>query len=138
MTRFDRKRVKIVAIKNFDEELYRLAKTYAALEGRTIASIFEEALRDWLESRGSHEEARIWTKLELAYEENMKALEEVIDSLSGEEGKYLLICNGRVVGIFETYEEAARKSEEVCSVNALILELPLKKAVEEIELGFPW
>ncbi|WFO74826.1 hypothetical protein J4526_07055 [Desulfurococcaceae archaeon MEX13E-LK6-19] len=38
------KRTRLVAIKNFDEELYMLVKTYASLEGRTIASILRRLL----------------------------------------------------------------------------------------------
>ena len=47
---------RLVAIKNFDEELYRLIKTYAALENRTIASVIEEAVRSWLASRKDYDE----------------------------------------------------------------------------------
>jgi len=84
------------------------------------------------------EEVHAWSRLERAYEENLKAAEMFVESTSRSEGRFLLVCDGRVVGVFETYEEAAKKSEEVCSVNALIPELPLKRVTEEVELGFPW
>ncbi len=42
---------RLVAIKNFNDELYRMVKAYASLEGRTISSIFEEAIRLWIGSR---------------------------------------------------------------------------------------
>ncbi len=66
------KRTRLVAIKNFDDELYRLIKAYASLEGRTIASIVEEVLRYWMENRGDYNEVRLWVDLDREYEENFK------------------------------------------------------------------
>ncbi len=139
MDRFDQlRRTKSVAIKNFDEELYRLVKAYASLEGRTITSIFEEAIRYWMESRKDYNEVRLWVNIEKAYEENLKVLKESNSLLKKYSGGYALICNKSLVGIFENYEEAMKKSWEVCKVQALIIKLPYKEKVKEIELGLPW
>ncbi len=133
------KRTKLVAIKNFDEELYRLVKAYASLEDRTIASIVEEALRRWMESRSDYEEVRMWTRLEREYEENLRALVEAIGESPDEyERGYALVCNGRVVGVFESYEEAIEKSRSACRSHGLVVELPYREGAEEVELGFPW
>lgn len=133
------KRTKLVAIKNFDEELYRLVKTYASLEGRTIASIVEEALRQWMKSRGDYEEVYLWMKLEQQYEENLKALTEEISKSTGKyRSGYALACDGRLVGVFRSYDEALSKSKDACRDHGLIVKLPYKEEVEEIELGFPW
>ncbi len=132
------KRTKLVAIKNFDEELYRLIKTYASLEGRTIASIFEEATRQWMESRKDYEEVRLWVNLEQAYEENYRVLKENSSLLKKYEKGYALVCDNNFIGVFESYEEAVKKSREICRVHALIVKLPYREEARKIELGFPW
>ncbi len=132
------RKTKVVAIKNFDEELYRLVKMYASLEGRTISSIFEEAVRYWMKSREDYEEIRLWVSLEEAYRENLRVLKEKSPLLKKQGDGYALICNGSLVGIFSSYEEAAKRSQEVCKVHALIVKLPHEEEVREMELGFPW
>ncbi len=132
------RRTKLVAIKNFDEQLYRLVKTYASLEGRTIASIIEEAVRYWMSSRGDYSEVLEWTRLEEEYEENFKAFKREIKNISLRYGEgYVLVCSGQVRGVFDSYYEAAKRAIEVCSNHALIIEVPYK-GVEEVELGLPW
>ena len=131
------RRTRLVAVKNFDEELYRLVKAYASLEDRTIASIFEEAIRLWIEGRGDYEEARLWARLEQAYQENIKALEESTQLLEGREG-YALVCNGRLVGVFPSHGEAAAASRRECRTQALIIQLPCRGDRRRVELGLPW
>ena len=132
------RRTKLVAIKNFDEELYRLVKTYASLEGRTVASIFEEAIRYWMENRKDYNEIRLWVSLERSYEDNIRVLEKNSSLLEKYEEGYALICDKRLIGVFKDYEEAARKSLEKCKVHALIIKLPYSHKTREIELGLPW
>jgi len=132
------KRTRLVAIKNFDDELYRLIKAYASLEGRTIASIVEEALRYWMESRGDYNEVRLWVDLDREYEENFKIFQEAVSSSPDayKEG-FMLICNKHVIGVFSSYEDAAKKAKEKCKGHALIVELPYEKS-RKLELGLPW
>ncbi len=132
------KKTKVVAIKNFDEELYRLIKTYASLEGRTITSIFEEALRKWLESRGDYREVYLWVKLEEAYMENLRTFNEHKSRLNKHKEGYVLVCDGNLIGVFPDYEDALRKSSETCKIHGLIIKLPYKSGREEIDLGLPW
>jgi len=139
MSQFNQlKRTKLVAIKNFDEELYRLVKAYASLEGRTIASIFEEAIRYWIESRKDYDEVRLWVSLDRAYEENLRVVKENRQELEKYGNGYALICDKRLVGVFKSYEEAAKKSWRECRVHALIIKLPYREKLREIELGLPW
>ncbi len=130
------KKTKTIAIKNFDEETYKLVKTIATLEGRTIASIFEEAVKNWLESRKDYEELMLWTKIEKLYEENFKVF---IESGLAEEDRegYVLICDTRLIGVFKEYREALESSKDKCRQHTLIIKLPYKEK-EEIELGLPW
>ncbi len=124
---------RLIAVRRFDEELYRLVKMYASLEGRRIASILEEAVEMWLESRGGVEEARLWARLEEEYERNLRVLEGV----KAREG-YALVCGGRLVGVFQSYTEAAAKSREECVAEAIIARLPYKAGERRVELGLPW
>ncbi len=129
-------RKKTIAIKNFDEELYRIVKSYASLEGRTVSSIFKEAIRLWIESRGGYDEVRKWIMIEEGYRENMQILMENMDRLKDRRG-YVLICDGKIHGIFGSYIEAARFAEEKCTIHSLIVKLPLKEK-RIVEIGLPW
>lgn len=122
------RRTKLVAIKNFDEELYRLIKTYASLEGKTVASITEEAVRFWISSKNNYNEVLTWTMLEKEYVENFNVLKKEIKTLSNKYNEgYVLICDKHVVGVFKSYNEAAKKSKEICSKHALIVKLPYEE-----------
>ncbi|MCD6088956.1 hypothetical protein J7K07_04475 [Candidatus Bathyarchaeota archaeon] len=92
----------MVAIKNFDEELYRLIKTCAALENRAIASVIEEAVRSWLASRRDYDEILAWVRLEREYQKNLDALRRLGERRRG----YALVCNGEVVEVFDEYLDA--------------------------------
>jgi len=126
---------RVVAIKNFDDELYRLIKTYASLENRTVASVIEEAVRGWLISRSDYGEVLAWVRLEKEYQRNLEALRK---KLSGREEGYALVCNGEVVGVFSNYLDAARKSMQIRASEAMIVKLPLEGKPEKLELGMPW
>ena len=126
---------RVVAIKNFDDELYRLIKTYASLENRTVASVIEEAVRSWLASRSDYSEVLAWVRLEKEYQKNLETLKK---KLSEREKGYALICNGEVVGVFNSYLDAVRKSVEIGASQAMIVKLPLEAKPEKLELGMPW
>ncbi len=138
MNKFNKlKRGKVIAIKNFDEGLYRYVKAYASLEGRTVASVFEEAVRQWMQERGNQHEVSVWAALEEAYRKNQRALERLIDELGGEEG-YAVVCGGNLLGIYGNYEEALMHSRKNCSIQALIIKLPPPNKERVLELGLPW
>jgi len=40
---------KLIAIKNVDKDLYRRVKAIATLQGRTMGSVINEALKLWLQ-----------------------------------------------------------------------------------------
>ena len=130
---------KRVTIKNFDEDLYRLIKVYASLEGKTVAAVIEEAVRSWLSGKSNYGEVLEWARLEEEYRRNYDVLKRELEALQSRYGEgYVLICNGRVIGVFSSYLEAARKSLEACSTQALIVKLPYEKRVKKVELGLPW
>ena len=130
------KKTRFIGIRNFRDDLYRLVKAYASLEGRTISSIFEEAILMWIKSRGDPEEIRIWAELDEAYEGNMKTIMQSISTSKDREG-YAAACEGRFLGFFNSHEEAAKAIKRECKTHALILELPIRGR-KIIELGLPW
>ncbi len=132
------KKTRIITIKNFDKELYRIVKAIAVLEGRTITSIFEEAVRQWLENRIDFEEVNLWIKLEEAYKENLKVLEEHSSGLRKYSRGYALICDSCFIGVFDSYEESIRKSKAICKTHALIISLPYERERHTIDLGLSW
>ncbi len=130
------KKTRFIWIRNFRDDLYRLVKAYASLEGRTVSSIFEEAILMWIKSRGDPEEIRIWAELDEAYKSNMKTIMQSISASKDREG-YAAACEGSFLGFFNSYEEAARTIKRECKTNALILELPMRGR-KIIELGLQW
>ena len=68
-----------VAIRGVDEELYRKVKAYAALEGRTIGSVVNEALRAWLEKR-NHPLYEKWRKIKESREKSLRCLKRIMMS----------------------------------------------------------
>ncbi len=54
---------KLIAIKNVDKDLYRRVKAIATLQGRTMGSVINEALRLWLE-KYSHIIDQKWENIE--------------------------------------------------------------------------
>jgi len=138
MNKFNQlKRGKVIAIKNFDEGLYRYVKAYASLEGRTVTSVFEEAVRQWMQGRGNQREVSVWVSLEEAYKKNERALERMMEELVSKEG-YAVVCEGNLMGIYGNYEEALMHSRKKCSIQALIIKLPPPNKERVLELGLPW
>jgi len=132
-SRYEMPGKRLAAIKNFDEELYRLVKTCAALENRTTASVIEEAVRNWLASRRDYDEILAWVRLERGYQKNLDALRRLGERRRG----YALICNGEAVEVFDEYLDAVRRSLEIQAPQATIVKLPLGAKPERLELGMP-
>lgn len=126
----------VVAIRGVDRELYRRIKAYAALEGRTVGSIVNEALRMWLETR-RHPLYDKWRRVQEERRRNYKWLKENYDALrSKHEGKYAVVSEGGLKGLYDSFEEAAEAAWKLGSEEALIVRIgePLER---EIRLGLP-
>ena len=119
-----------VVIKAVDEELYRKAKAKAALLGIKIPDAVNEALRGWIQSKQSRESLE-----ELA---NRSELEGKLPELIRRyEGKYVAVAKGRVMGTYETLEEAFQAMSELAREGAqhgYVTKIEPKKTVT-IELG---
>lgn len=69
---------------------------------------------------------RLWADLEKAYEEDLRVLKEGRLTKEGQEG-YALVCEGRLVGVFSSYEEVLGNCRRNCRIHALIVKLPYKE-----------
>ena len=126
----------VVAIRGVDKELYRRIKAYAALEGRTVGSIVNEALRMWLETR-RHPLYDKWRRIQEERKRNYEWLKENYDALcSRHEGKYAVVSGGALKGLYDSFEEAAETAWKLRGEEALIVRVgePLER---EVQLGLP-
>ncbi|BFH74071.1 hypothetical protein SJAV_20150 [Sulfurisphaera javensis] len=98
-----------VLIKNMNEELYKELKAKSALLGITVSEAIQIAIRFWLSSLDS-----------LVDENNivLKTDKRAIESY--EEGKYVLVCDGKFIGGFESEEEVIRiaKNYKKCTISS--------------------
>ena len=124
---------KLIAIKNVDKDLYRRVKAIATLQGRTMGSVINEALKLWLQ-KYSHIIDQKWKSIEKEYERNVK----VAKSLKNKQWKgYALICNGEVIGIYSDLKKAMENAKGKCKNHSLIIELSNIVEHEIVELGLP-
>jgi len=128
---------KTVAIKNVDIELYRKIKAIAALEGKTIGEIVNDALRTWL-SLKVNKYFEEWLKLEECYEINYDCLKQNLSYLfEKHNGKYVAICDGKIVSIKSEYYDIAKETAQKCERHALIVKIEKPLRVRTVDLGFP-
>ena len=128
---------KLIAVKNIDRDLYRRIKAIASLEERTIGSIVNEALRLWLSLRADRM-YDYWLRIEDAYKDDYRVLVEKYGELCEKyEGKYLVICNAKVIGIFDSFREAVLNAGKKCFRHAFVIKIGERIEEGEVELGFP-
>ncbi len=78
-----------------------------------------------------------WLKIEEAYRKNYRVLVEKYSELCERyKGKYLAVCNAKILGVFDSFEEAASNVYKNCSSHAFIIRI-CGDIREEIKLGFP-
>ena len=123
---------KTIAIKNIDEELYRMFKAAAALRGVTLGEALNEAIRLWLETSSSPSKYFKIKEEASRNRETYKRLEKSL--LQKHYGKYVAIADGNLVGIYNTREEAVEAVKRL-SVNHAIVTKIEEKEVKPVELG---
>jgi len=127
--------VGVVAVRGLDEELYRRVKAVAALRGIRVRDAFEEALRLWLGIKP--EVLRELEDIEREAEPNRRAFEEARERLLAEhEGRYAAFAGGRLLGVFDNLEEAAKAVEASGARHGVIERLVRKVGKREVELGW--
>lgn len=125
-----------IAIKKVDEKLYRRAKALASLRGETVGEAVNEALAMWLSQRTRPDLLDKWEELEKQAKVNNDAFDEVRHELMRRhKGEYAVIRGGKLVGSYETPEEAylaAANREGAQTIVAHLVDEPPKV----VELGW--
>jgi hypothetical protein len=126
--------VKTIGIRGLSEELYRRVKAVASLRGIRVSDAFQEALKIWLSIRP--EVLEKFSEIEAEAELNRKALQEKYDELVRDyKGKYVAVARGRILGIYETLEEAAQAVESAGAKQGIIEKIEPREK-KEVELGW--
>jgi len=124
----------VIAVRGVDRELYRRVKAAAALRGMRIGEVVNEALRLWLSIKPGA--LTILSEVEREAERNRRVLQEAFgELLERHEGKYVAVAGGRVLGVFNTVEEAAEVIEKSGARQGIIEKLE-RRTRREVELGW--
>jgi hypothetical protein len=120
---------KDVLIRGLDDSIYRRAKSVAASKGITVGNAVDQALASWTKEmeRAAGSEAEVYRSREFVQSNWNKIYKQY-------KGKAIVVSEGRLQGVFPTYEEArsfARKKGRAALV--FVVERPPIK--REIELG---
>lgn len=94
-----------LVIKNAEEKLLREFKAEAARRGLSLSEAFEEAVKHWLTSR--HRE--VLSEVDL----NNAAYESLESSIKAHEGQYVVIAEGKLMGVFSSLEEVSGALKKV-------------------------
>ncbi len=90
---------RIVLIRGVDEEVYRRAKAAAALRGISVGRAASEALAAWAKETQKPD-------IEREVDIDRAFLLSAWEKLKANKDKAVVIADGRLQGVFETYEEA--------------------------------
>jgi len=125
---------RVVAVKNVDEELYRKFKAMVALKGLTIGEALNQALSLWIRASENIDVVEYLETVKEA-EANRRIYRELEDYLiRNHAGKYVAVACGKLLGIFDSREEALRAVRKVKSRHAIVTRVEPKKT-RVIELG---
>jgi len=123
---------KTVAIKNVDEELYRMFKAAAALRGITLGEALNEAIRLWLEMSSLLNK---YLKIEEEAARNREAYERLEKRLLRKyRGKYVAVADGNLIGVYNTREEAVEAVKKLSVNHAIVTKIEEKEA-KPVEFG---
>jgi hypothetical protein len=119
---------KQVLIRGVDEDIYRKAKSAAALQGVSMGTAVSDALKGWIEN-GKTENSDIQKEVK----QNIQYVKTHWDDLKGHKGEIAVISGKKVQGIFSSYEEARRLSSRF--KVALTFTVDKMPQTRELELG---
>lgn len=124
----------VIVVKNVDKDVYRRLKSVAALKGYTIGRALTEAMRLWLLLNEAT--SRRYLDYLMCRERSERRLREV-ERLHGEEykGKYVVVCDGRLVKVCDDEEEARRAAVSSGATQCIIARIGEGVKEEVIELG---
>ena len=118
---------KDVTIRKVNDSIYRQAKAKAASKGISIGTAVDEALANWVkESEYSRLEAQVDANFEYArFNWNKK--------LKPSRGKAVVIADGRLQGVFSTYEEARAFARNKGIALVFVVDKPPR--AKEVDVG---
>jgi len=93
-----------VLIRGVDEDVYRRAKSAAALQGVSMGLAVSEALRGWVENGLAEDGIRKEVK------QNVRYVKAHWSDLKRHKGEAVVISGRKLQGVFTSYEEARRFS----------------------------
>ncbi len=113
-------------IRGVDGEVYRRAKAAAALRDVSMGHAVSEALRTWVEERGTDDTER-------KFRENVDFVRSKWKKLKKHKGKAVVISSGKLQGVFKSYREASAFSSRFKVALTFVVEQPPSE--HEIEFG---
>jgi len=118
---------KDVLIRGVDDSVYRRAKAAAASKGVTIGIAVDEALAGWVREAENSE-------IDAEFDANLNFVRDKWNKIKSNKGKAVVVSEGKLQGVFPTYEEAriaASKKKKM----ALVFVEDKPPVEEEIEFG---
>ncbi len=112
----------IIVVKNVDKDVYRRVKSVAALKGYTLGRALNEAMRLWLMLNEAP--SRGYLEYLVCREKSEKKVLEV-QRKYGEKlkGKYVVVCDGEVIGFYDSRDDAlsvaGKSSAKECIIAVL-------------------
>lgn len=118
---------KQVLIRGVDEDVYRLAKSAAVLQGISMGLAVSEALKGWVESGRTENDVQKELKQDIRY------VKSHWSDLKRHKGEAVVISGKKLQGVFSSYEEARRFSSRFKVALTFVVEkIPQTR---ELELG---
>jgi len=118
---------KQVLIRGIDEDVYRKAKSAAALQGITMGAAVSDALRGWVANGQTGDDIQREVK------QNVEYVKAHWDDLKRHKGKVVVISGRKLQGVFSSYEEARRFSSRFkVALTFVVDKIPQTR---ELELG---
>jgi hypothetical protein len=118
---------KQVLIRGVDEDIYRKAKSAAALQGVSMGFAVSDALRSWVENERKGDEIQKEVK------QNVRYVKAYWRDLKKHTGEAVVISGGKLQGVFSSFEEARSFSSRFkIALTFVVDKMPQTR---ELELG---
>ena len=118
---------KQVLIRGVDQDIYRRAKSAAALQGVSMGLAVSEALREWVENGHTEDD------LQKEVKRNVQYVKTHWSDLKGHKGRAVVISGKKLQGVFSSYEEARSFSSRFkVALTFVVDKIP---ETRELELG---
>ncbi|MHC1601470.1 MAG: DUF5678 domain-containing protein [Candidatus Nezhaarchaeales archaeon] len=114
----------VLVIKKASEEKIRQFKAEAVRRGLTLSKAFEEAVDLWLSTS---------SKALVSIEDlNNRVFTELKEEIDKHVGKYVVIANSKLIGVFDDIRDVARALKEVKAQHAIVYRPGIDKPVSGV------